>query len=553
MTRRLGVSGLEGAELGPYALVRRVGAGSFASVFEATHRALGKRVAIKVLHEHLADDERIVGRFLREGRVVAKLQHPNIIDVLDVGSEGGVPYLVMSFLRGKSLRAHMSEVRVMSLARALDLLLPIASALAHAHDAGVIHRDVKPANVFLAEDDRGDLTPTLVDFGLSKAANAPGAVTAALTSTELVAGTVQYMAPEQTFGVKNASPASDQYSFAIMLYEAVTGEPPFTADGVYSLIERIREDAIKPPSLVHAGISPAFDDVLLRAASRKPDKRWPTMRDLTRALLAFASESTASAFGRELEDRPSASPRVTSRPSLRVAPGAQRGQGRGTSEPAPAISLARIEPGASNAPLPVPPGKGPFGLKGNAYRGIVHHAKRLFPPDGVDKLCEVIDDAAVSEFLRQPFLASGHYDMFPIVPISAAFARLVGESHEAFVRRTSAAQARYDARTIFRHVVDVRPIEEAADRLARLGSRFYDFGEFTGSIPEPGRVSLVHAGVPVYALPWYEPMIVTYASVYFSILAGKRVTRASYSVINRGKDKGYPVVTGEIRVEWSSV
>ena len=226
--------------------MRLIGHGATASVFEGRHVVLGKRVAVKVLHEHLVNDEQVSARFLREGRVAAKLRHPNTVVVLDVGAEAGVPYLVMELLGGADLRAPPREhARRSPLEHALGLLLPIAAALSHAHDAGVIHRDLKPANIFLARDVRDDILPKLVDFGLSKVDT--GETTSSLTATEMVAGTVLYMAPEQTLGVRHSSPASDQYSLAVILYECVTGEAPFSADGVYALIERIRTE-IRPPA-----------------------------------------------------------------------------------------------------------------------------------------------------------------------------------------------------------------------------------------------------------------------------------------------------------------
>jgi serine/threonine protein kinase len=206
---------LRGTRLGGYEIVRLIGHGATASVFEATHVALGRHVAIKVLHEHLASDEQVQKRFVREGRIVARLRHPNTLSVLDVGVESGLPYLVMELLGGSDLRSLLADIHMLSVEHALEFLLPIASALAQAHDVDVLHRDLKPANIFLSRDLRGDVVPKLVDFGLSKIM--AGEPTTSLTAAEVVAGTVLYMAPEQTLGVKHCSPASDQYSLAAIL------------------------------------------------------------------------------------------------------------------------------------------------------------------------------------------------------------------------------------------------------------------------------------------------------------------------------------------------
>ncbi len=171
---------MRGVRLGPYEIGQVIGHGATASVFEAMHVDLGKRVAIKLLHEHLAADTQIATRFLREGRVAARLHHPNIVSVLDVGTADGTPYLVMELLTGDDLRVLLADVRILSVEHALGFLFPIISALAHAHERGVIHRDLKPANIVLSRDARQEIVPKLVDFGLSKIVHATGEATAAL-------------------------------------------------------------------------------------------------------------------------------------------------------------------------------------------------------------------------------------------------------------------------------------------------------------------------------------------------------------------------------------
>jgi serine/threonine-protein kinase len=188
---------LVGARFGQYAIVRTIGHGGSASVYEARHVVLGRLDALKVLHEHLAASAQIAARFLREARVAAQLRHPHIVDVIDVGVEGTTPYMVMELLEGEDLSSLLSRQGRLPADEALALLLPIASALAFAHDRDAVHRDVKPANVFVGHDLRGDPLPKVVDFGLSKLVGKEEGLS--LTEGAMV-GTVHYMAPEQTLG-----------------------------------------------------------------------------------------------------------------------------------------------------------------------------------------------------------------------------------------------------------------------------------------------------------------------------------------------------------------
>jgi hypothetical protein len=187
----------------------------------------------------------------------------------------------------------------------------------------------------------------------------------------------------------------------------------------------------------------------------------------------------------------------------------------------------------------------------------VHRAKIL--PQGIDSLCAAIEDRAVRDFIRQPFLASGVYDLLPIVPICFAFAELLRVPLDELVRSGTTAQAQYDARTIFRTVLDVRPIEEIPERLARLGARFYDFGTFskenrvlplTGSRTAKDQVTLVHDGVPSYVLPWYEPMIAAYTAAIAELMSGRAVEATTFEVTARSKNGPFPVITSALHVRF---
>jgi serine/threonine protein kinase len=575
---------LKGARFGAHEIVSLRGHGATASVFEGRHVTLGKSVAVKVLHEHLAADEQIAGRFVREGRVAARLRHPNAVEVYDVGVEQGIPYLVMELLVGGDLRTLLADVGKLDVEHTLRLLLPIASALAYAHDAGVIHRDLKPANIVLARDVRDDVVPKLVDFGLSKAA---GVVDASPTLTEMVAGTLLYMAPEQTLGMKFATAASDQYSLGAIVYEALTGRPPFLAESLQSIIEQIRAATAVPPSALAVAIPRALDAIVLRALSREPAARFPSVREFARALLPFASPATASAFERDFSDRASAR-MAASRSSVRRTKAHAPSSGR-TRVETPELAPTRIESPASSPvsarreadppasarrepetpismrrepeppmsmrretdrppPLPCAPGASPFHVKGNPYRGLLHAAENL--PGGIDTLCDALDDPRLRDFVRQPFLATSRYDVLPMYPISYALARLAGRSFDAYVREGTAAQARYDARTAYRRIFDGAAVNDIPDRIARFNANYYDFGEFVGSVAGEHEFAIEYRATPAYFYPWYGRMNEAYTLESAKILGARDVIVRRSKPASGGMRGVFELVTFRVEVRW---
>jgi hypothetical protein len=251
----------------------------------------------------------------------------------------------------------------MAIDDALKIVFPVAAALAHAHGHGIIHRDVKPGNIFLARDARGTIVPKLVDFGISKLVDAPGA--AALTATDVVMGTVLYMAPEQTMGGKFATARSDQYSLAAVLYECIAGSAPFTADGFYELLEAVRNAPLAPPSSRNGRIPNGLDDVIVRALDRDPAKRFASVRAFAAAILPFAEAALADAWRRDFVDSSVTKPGSSrSHPSMKAAvvvpqdmppvsgarPRSTQGVGAAPSPAAP--EAKRIEPPASRRRAP---------------------------------------------------------------------------------------------------------------------------------------------------------------------------------------------------------
>jgi serine/threonine-protein kinase len=288
------------ARLGPYRVLRRVGSGGMGTVFEAEDTALGHRVAVKLLHPHLAGRPGAVQRFLREGRAAARIRHPNVVQVFALGLEGEVPYLAMELLPGDDLSVVIAREGRLSVEAALDLVLPVVAAVAAAHEAGVIHRDLKPSNVCMSRGPGGQACPKVVDSGVSKVI--VGETAACVTASNSVVGTTAYMAPEQVRGA-NTSFRSDQYSLAAMLYQCITGELPFSGGSVYEMMESIMTTPLPAPSARTSGLSPALDAAVLRAMSRDPEHRFPTVRAFGAALLPLASERTRLALRAEFEER----------------------------------------------------------------------------------------------------------------------------------------------------------------------------------------------------------------------------------------------------------
>ncbi len=278
---------LTGRTLGRYRLETLLGRGGMADVWRATDTKLARTVAVKVIHATVAQDPQFAERFLREARVVASLEHPNILPVYDFGDEGGVPFLVMPHLAGGTLRDRLRGSPA-PIGVAAAWVRQLADALDAAHAAGILHRDVKPANVLLGRDDR----LFLADFGIAKMVE----TMTGLTATGVVVGTPVYMAPEQAQG-QPASPAADRYALAVVAYEILAGHPPFEGDNPLSLMHQHVSTPAPALSTKVGGLPAGLDAVLARALSKNPAERPPTCRALADALYAFVPTGVLPAVG----------------------------------------------------------------------------------------------------------------------------------------------------------------------------------------------------------------------------------------------------------------
>ncbi|MDB4977542.1 MAG: serine/threonine protein kinase, partial [Myxococcaceae bacterium] len=266
-----------------------------AAVFAARHVALGKRVAIKVMLPQCAVQPDIARRFVREGEAVARLFHPHVVDVTDVGTDvRGAPYLVMEYLEGSDLAAYLQVKPRLSVEQTADLLVPVVSAVAAAHDAGIVHRDLKPQNLFMARE-RDIVVPKVLDFGISKLMHAESVE---LTSQGAILGTPYYLSPEQAQGME-VDERTDQFSLGVILYECVAGRRPFEGHAPVLVITNIVTLRPTPLSKLVPSVDPRFEAVVNRALQKDPNKRFADMRELGRALIECASVRTRFSFGQE--------------------------------------------------------------------------------------------------------------------------------------------------------------------------------------------------------------------------------------------------------------
>ncbi|WP_067176219.1 Stk1 family PASTA domain-containing Ser/Thr kinase [Microtetraspora niveoalba] len=248
---------------GRYRVESRIARGGMASVYLALDVRLDRTVALKVMHRSLAEDPQFVRRFIGEAKSVASLSHPNVVQVFDQGTDGAIVYLSMEYVPGKTLRDVLRDRGPLPAREALELLIPVLAALGAAHQAGMVHRDVKPENVLLADDGR----VKVVDFGLARAVEASNQ-----TKTGMMIGTIGYMSPEQvTSGVADAR--SDVYAAGVMLFELITGRPPYEGETPMSVAYRHVHDSVPAPSSVVAGVPPQVDALVSAATDRDPARR----------------------------------------------------------------------------------------------------------------------------------------------------------------------------------------------------------------------------------------------------------------------------------------
>jgi Tol biopolymer transport system component len=265
---------LVGSHLGKYEIKAEIGRGGMGSVYLGYDPLLDRQVAVKVLAPHLVWDHEFVERFVREARSAARLKHPNVVTVFDVGQEASWYYFVMEHLAGETLAARLQRQGALSAPEALSILRPLAAALDYAHHRGIVHRDIKPGNVMLGPEGQ----VTLMDFGIARAAQE-----GRLTGTGTVVGTPEYMSPEQARGM-TVDARTDQYSLGVVAYQMLSGQVPFQADSTLALMYKIVHEPPPPLSQYRPDLPTEVGAVLEQALAKEPGARYPGASAFVEAL-----------------------------------------------------------------------------------------------------------------------------------------------------------------------------------------------------------------------------------------------------------------------------
>ena len=277
--------------LGRYEIVRVLGSGAMGIVYEGLDAKLNRRVAIKtIINSALVDSEQAADysqRFMREAQAVARLNHSNIVAVYDFGEEGDVAYFVMEFIQGNELKQYLDSGVRFSLPKSLELMIKLLDALEYAHSQGIVHRDIKPANIMI--DKVGKLK--LTDFGVVKFVDSHEG-----TQAGTMVGTPGYMSPEQILGT-SVSPKSDIFAAGVVLYQLLTGQKPFTGDGVFAIQQKIVNEDPAPPSSLDPSLSPVFDQIISKALAKKPEQRYAHANEFADDLKRCVSMNAPSQSG----------------------------------------------------------------------------------------------------------------------------------------------------------------------------------------------------------------------------------------------------------------
>lgn len=331
-----------GDRVGEYEIEGKLGEGGFGAVYRATHPVIGKAAAVKVLNRQFSSNPEMVSRFIAEARAVNQIRHKNIIDVFSFGQlQDGRQYYVMELLDGRPFDQYLAQEKRLSPAQAMPILRAVARAVDAAHAKGILHRDLKPDNVFLAFDDDGAVSVKLLDFGLVKLLGE--ASSAHKTKTGAPMGTPMYMSPEQVRGGETDA-RTDIYAFGAMIFEVFTGRVPFEGTSVMDILVKHLEDEVPSASALQPDLPPAIDDALRRLMAKEVSARPATMGE--------ALDLVAAAAGLEVVQK---TPHALPRPAASAPVSAPRPVSDGAE--AHAQTFLASEADVANAPKPAKPSR----------------------------------------------------------------------------------------------------------------------------------------------------------------------------------------------------
>ena len=266
------------SHLGRYEIVGELGQGAMGVVYKATDPLIDRIVAIKTITLSLALEEReeYEARFYQEAKAAGRLSHPNIVTIFDVGRSGDIAYIAMEFLQGRELRDILNDEKLLPVDQGIDIVAQVAMGLAYAHEHGIIHRDIKPSNIMVGRDGHAKIT----DFGIARMASS-----GVRTQTGMVLGSPKYMSPEQVMG-KLTDQRSDIFSLGVMLYEMLTGQPPFMGENVNAIMYQTLNAVPQPPSSLNPAVPDMLNFIVAKALAKELEHRYQNARDLANDLRA---------------------------------------------------------------------------------------------------------------------------------------------------------------------------------------------------------------------------------------------------------------------------
>jgi hypothetical protein len=491
----MGGQTLEGTRLGAYEVGPPLGKGPIATVFEGRHVELGKPVAIKVLDDRWGAGDPVRARFVAYARAAAALEHPHAVRLFDVGADHSQPaFVVMELLRGERLADRLRAGGKVPLPAALALLLPVASALGHAHHQGVVHGHVSPEEIFLPLDRHGDPHPRLVDFRLSAACVEGGA---------------------------DVTPGDDLRGLAATLLETLTGRALQAGQPL---------PAAEPDPLLPEAVA----DIVRRALAPEAADALADVHAFARALLLFADTPVAEALSRDFAEKP--------------APVVRTGVAAPSGGPAEETFLGGSLVAGMPGKLPCAPGTSTFYVKGIAYRGVLRLADRM--PGGFAALSRELDDADLTAFVRQPFLTASRYDILPMMPLNVAIARLLDKPLAALATVQGRAQASFDTRYIYRRLFEQMTLEAFHTYVPRIAGQYFDVGECTAERIGASHVVVHRRRLPEYVLPWLAPVEAAYLEQLVRAKGASGVQATLRPPLAAASRKGLAIVDLDTEVRW---